>query len=125
MTDVRVVDASAFAALLFGEPAGEAIAARLENARLVAPTLMAYELANVCVVKCRRHPEKREALLAAYGMRTRLAVEEVTVDHGDALTLALGTGLTLYDASYLWLARELSGELVTLDRELERAATGR
>jgi predicted nucleic acid-binding protein len=123
VTDVRVVDASALAALLFGEPAGEAIAKRLDNGRLVAPTLLGYELANVCVVKCRRYPEKREALLAAFGMRGWLGVEQVDVDHAAAATLALSTGLTLYDASYLWLARHLKAELVTLDRQLERAAT--
>lgn len=122
MTDVRVVDASALAALLFGEPEAEAIAARLGKARLVAPTLMAYEQANVCVVKCRRHPGERDALLAAFGMRTKLRVEEVAVDHRAALPLALASGLTLYDASYLWLARELAADLVTLDRQLERAA---
>ena len=125
MTDVRVVDASALAALLFGEPEAEAIAARLGKGRLVAPTLMPYELANVCVVKCRRHPGERDALLAAFGMRTKLRVEEVAVDHRAALTLALASGLTLYDASYLWLARELAADLVTLDRRLERAAARR
>jgi uncharacterized protein with PIN domain len=42
---VKVVDASALAALLFGEPEAEAIAGRLDNARLVAPALLAFELA--------------------------------------------------------------------------------
>ena len=32
------------------------------------------------------------------------------------------TGLTTYDASYLWLARDLGVELVTLDRQLAEAA---
>jgi len=30
--------------------------------------------------------------------------------------------LTGYDASYLWLAQRLNAELVTLDRDLARAA---
>jgi predicted nucleic acid-binding protein len=35
------------------------------------------------------------------------------------------TGLTTYDASYLWLARRMRSELVPLDRRLEAAgATG-
>jgi predicted nucleic acid-binding protein len=38
------------------------------------------------------------------------------------LELAESTGLTAYDASYLWLARELSAELVTLDGQLAKAA---
>jgi predicted nucleic acid-binding protein len=32
------------------------------------------------------------------------------------------TGLTTYDASYLWLAGCLKGELITLDRKMQRAA---
>jgi predicted nucleic acid-binding protein len=37
----------------------------------------------------------------------------------------LRTGLTAYDAAYLWLARHLDAELVTLDTELQRAARHR
>jgi predicted nucleic acid-binding protein len=122
VTVVKVVDASALAALLFGEPEGEAIAGRLGDARLVAPGLLAFELANVCLVKCRRHPEQREALLAGLGLRSRLGVDDVRVDHDQVLKLALETGLTAYDASYLWLARQLGAELVTLDKALDRAA---
>jgi predicted nucleic acid-binding protein len=119
---VKVVDASALAALLFGEPEAEAVAERLQDAHLVAPVLCSYELANVCVVKCRRHPGESDALLAAYRLRNRLAVEEVQVDYEASLALALTTGLTLYDASYLWVARQLGAELVTLDKELDRTA---
>jgi len=118
---VKVVDASAIAALLFGEPDGEAIAARLSDARLVAPTLLSFELANVYLTKSRRYPDKRAALTAAFRLRHRLGVEEVNVDQDGALELAIATDLTSYDASYLWLARRLGAELVTLDRQLAKA----
>ncbi len=42
---------------------------------------------------------------------------------GEVVSLALATGLTAYDASYLWLARLLGAELVTLDRRLAAAAS--
>lgn len=119
---VKVVDASALAALLFGEPDGEAIAARLDGSRLVAPPLLGFELAGVCLTKARRHPHQRQALTAAFRLRARLGVEEATVDHDAAVALASATGLTAYDASYLWLARQLGAELVTLDRQLAVAA---
>jgi predicted nucleic acid-binding protein len=119
---VKVVDASAIAALLFGEPEAEAVAAQLADARLVGPALLGFELANVCLIKARRHPEQRLALTAAFGLRDRLAVEEIAVDHAGALELAAATGLTAYDASYLWLARELGADLVTLDKQLSKAA---
>jgi predicted nucleic acid-binding protein len=121
VTAVKVVDASALAALLFGEPEAGAVAMRLDGARLVAPALLAFELANVCLVKCRRHPRLREALLAGFRLRHRLGVEEVAVDQDAALALSIETGLTAYDASYLWIARELGAELVTLDKALGKA----
>jgi predicted nucleic acid-binding protein len=122
VTAVKVVDTSALAALLFGEPEAEEVVGLLDGARLVAPSLLGFELANVCVIKCRRHPHQREALLAAFRLRDRFAIQEIAVDHAAALEIALTTGLTAYDASYLWLARLLGAELVTLDKELQQAA---
>ena len=121
MTDVKVVDASALAAILFGEPEAEAAAAQIGDSRLVAPALLGFELANVCLVKCRRHPEQRNNLIAAFALRARFGVEEVAINHGEALALADAVGLTVYDASYLWLADKLGAELVTLDKRLARA----
>jgi predicted nucleic acid-binding protein len=118
---VKVVDASALAALLFGEPEADVVAGQLGDARLVAPALLGFELANVCLIKARRHPEQRTALIAAFHLHDQLAVEEVAVDHDGALELAAATGLTAYDASYLWLARRLGADLVTLDQQLARA----
>ncbi len=118
---VKVVDASALAALLFGEPEADAIASLLADAHLVAPPLLGFELANVCLIKSRRHPDRRAALAAAFRLRHRLDVVEVAVDHDAAVDLAAATGLTAYDASYLWLKRRLGAELVTLDRALSNA----
>lgn len=43
------------------------------------------------------------------------------MDQDEALALALETGLTHYDASYLWPARELGADLVTLDKAPQAA----
>ena len=122
MTVVKVVDASAIAALLFGEPEAEEVSNRLGDASLLAPGLFGFELANVCVVRIRRHPDRRDALAAAFAGRTRLGVKEAAVDCDEVLRLATTTGLTAYDASYLWLARDLDAELITLDRRPADAA---
>lgn len=122
MTAAKVVDASAVVAVLFDEPRGDEVAQRLAGAPLAAPSLLSFELANVCAMKGRRHPEDRDALLQALRLRGRLGVEEVPVDAGEVAELALETGLTAYDASYLWLARQLGAELVTLDKALAAAA---
>ena len=123
MTDTNVVDASALAALLFAEPEAENIAKRLEGTRLMAPSLLDFELANVCLTKIRRQPNDRDAIRDAFRLSNRLRVETVAVDHIAVLDLAEATRLTAYDASYLWLARTLDAELITLDRKLAAAAT--
>ena len=107
---------------MFGEPEAETIADRLTGARLVVPSLPEFELANVCLTKIKRQPTQRDALRAAFRLRPRLKIEVVAVDHVATLELAEATGLTAYDASYLWLTRSLGGELVTLDRKLAAAA---
>jgi predicted nucleic acid-binding protein len=70
----------------------------------------------------RRHPDQRDALMAAFGMLERMEAGIVEVDQGDVLVLAQRVGLTAYDASYLWLARATSSELVTLDGRLAAAS---
>ncbi len=119
---VKVVDASALGALLFGEPDASAIAERLGDARLTAPTLLHFEIASICLKKLRRAPAQRDALLAAFDLGGQLDIAVVDVDHGAVVALAESSGLTAYDASYLWLARTLGAELVTLDRQLAAAA---
>jgi predicted nucleic acid-binding protein len=116
---VKVVDASALGALLFGEPDGPAIAGRLRGGGLIAPALLPFEVANTCIKKMRRHPDQREALMVAFGLLDRMEVAMIEVDHGEVLGVAERSGLTAYDASYLWLARMMKCELVTLDTRLE------
>jgi predicted nucleic acid-binding protein len=119
---IKVIDASAFVALMFDEPEAPAVAVRLIDARLVAPRLLEFELASVCLRKLRQSPDQREKLLAAYRVRHRLRVETMDVDHLAVVVLADGSGLSAYDASYLWLAQSVGAELVTLDRKLDVAA---
>ena len=120
---VKVVDASAVAAVIFDEPGSGGVAQAMHGFRLTAPALLEFELANVCMSKSRRFPSERGAILAMYGLRLGLNIEELAVDHDGVVALAAQTGLTAYDASYLWLARRLGVELVTLDAALLRAVT--
>ena len=117
-----VVDASALAAVLFGEPEASKVAERLGDSALLAPTLFSYEIANICWKKLRRHPEKRATLLEAYSFLSRMEIEEMEVSSPEVLLLADRENLTVYDASYLWLSRKLALELVTLDGDLDAAA---
>jgi predicted nucleic acid-binding protein len=122
---VKVVDASAVGALLFNEPEANLMAVRLAGARLTAPALLPFEVTNIALKKILRHPEQRPLLLAAFAMLPQLPIDIVGVDQDAVLGLAEQTGLTAYDAGYLWLARNLDAELVTLDKRLLAASAGR
>lgn len=115
-----VVDASAIAAVVFGEPDGPTVAAHVEGESLVAPSLLDYELANIAWKKLRRHPERTTEILASTSRVDGLRITRVPVPVADIVALAMETGLTAYDAAYLWLAQSKDAELVTLDNQLAR-----
>ena len=120
MTD-KVVDASAIVALIFDERMSDEILRRVRGATLRAPSLIGFEVANACLKKIRATPGDRETLLEAFSLLDALSISRETVDLKAAVALAEQTKLSLYDASYLWLARALDAELVTLDEKLTRA----
>ena len=120
--NVRVVDASALGALIFGEPKAETISEALSDGLLAAPTLIWFELASICLKKIKKHPSQKSLILEAFPLAGKLSIEIIEVDHLAVIELAKDTGLTTYDASYLWLASQLQGKLVTLDTKMQRAA---
>jgi predicted nucleic acid-binding protein len=67
-------------------------------------------------------PAERQALLKACSFLDALSIVPERINLAEAIALAERTKLSFYDASYLWLARALDAELVTLDEKLARAA---
>lgn len=119
---VKVIDTSALAAIVFGEPEGQKVANKIQDFDLTAPHLLPFELANVCLTKIRRHPTKRDLLLTGLQMANRIALSLMHVDLIASLEIAEDKSLTVYDAAYVWLSKELNAELVTLDKTLAKAA---
>jgi predicted nucleic acid-binding protein len=85
---VKVVDASAVSALLFGEPKAARVVEASKGFRLAAPTLLDYEVSGVCLKKIRLHPGRREALLSAYRLLARLPVDRCPADAEATVMLA-------------------------------------
>jgi predicted nucleic acid-binding protein len=118
-----VVDASLLAAITFGEPDSEEWGQRLDGCALYAPTLLQYELASVARRKCRQAPGlTRQILLATdLALDRRRGITWMDPNPVDVVLIANATGLSTYDASYLWLAGYLEADLVTRDRTLSAA----
>jgi uncharacterized protein with PIN domain len=85
---VKVIDASSLVAIMFDEPEAERIAPELEGATLVAPTLLGFEIVNVCLTKLRRHPDRRVGILQAFVLQGGLTIETAEVDHPSVLALS-------------------------------------
>lgn len=79
-------------------------------------------MADVCVPKRRRRPEKADATLHLWRTWLRADVEPLPVEAGAVVRPALATGLTADDAACLVLALETGADLPTLDKAPERAA---
>jgi predicted nucleic acid-binding protein len=118
---ILVVDASAIAAVLFHEAEGETIRAHVRDETMIAPQLIDYELANAGIKKARSDPDAAAKILTMLSGLRALAIRRLPVPIDKVATLAARTGLSAYDASYLWLAFSKDAELVTLDRQLARA----
>lgn len=118
-----VVDASALAAIAFNEAGGDCVARRLEGASVAAPVLLKFELANAAWKQIRRRPDREREILRALaetlGPQTR--IRWMDVDASEVAMVALSTGLTAYDAAYVWLAGTLGADLVTLDKRIAKA----
>ena len=116
-----VVDASVAAAIAFGEPNAELALELVSDVNLFAPTLLHYELCNVARKKAARSPGQLSYITQGLIGALDMDVEPITPSHAETLRLALETGLSTYDASYLFVSLMLDAPLVTFDNRLQQA----
>src|SRR5262245_1632366 len=110
---------------MFLEPEAPRVIPALQGEQWHAPAMLPFELTNVARTRMKHAPG--EAALIEEALNDMLAhpISFDPVDFRSVLSLAIETGLTAYDASYLWLSRHLGVPLVTLDRDLAaHAKTG-
>jgi predicted nucleic acid-binding protein len=115
-----VVDASAIAAVLFDEPEALPVRASVRG-RLIAPGLVRYELASVCLSKGLRYPERIDDIERRHALVDKLELALFEPDWAKLPRLAQRWALSVYDASYLQLALARRAPLVTLDARLAAA----
>jgi predicted nucleic acid-binding protein len=125
-----VIDASLTLAWYFDDettPAADAVLDQILEVGAVVPALWRVEVANAFQSALRR---RRVTALYRDESLTQLAAMPISVD-GDTDTYAWTTtlglaerfGLTVYDATYLELAKRRSLPLASLDKALREAAT--
>lgn len=122
MSSRVVCDASALVALLLdGGPDGRWVAEALASSDLVAPSLAAFESANIL----RRHElaglVSGDQAAQAHADLLDLAIEAWPYELLASRAWELRRNLSSYDASYVALAELTGATLVTLDRRIGRA----
>ncbi len=118
----KVVDASVVAAVAFQESNVSEAKVLLKGADLYAPRLLAYELTSIARTKIARYPDQRENIVQLLESALASNVRWVEVNQITVLYLAVSSGLSTYDASYLYVANTLGMPLVTFDKRLAAAA---
>ena len=91
--------------------------------QLIVPNFLLVECANVLWKNALRTGDPIEDVIAALnnlrGINIRLVPQEDLLE--DALRLALGVDITVYDALYCALAQRENAEIITEDRRLRNA----
>ena len=121
----RVVDASFCAVIYFREQRHREAERLIRGVDLFAPTLLNYEMASAAAGKIAETPRFREIIVGRLETFLNSGIHLLDVDYLAVVAAVEATGLTLYDASYFYLARAMGLPLLTFDGELLRAARDR
>jgi predicted nucleic acid-binding protein len=125
---MRVLDASVILKWFVEEDGSEKAVRILDDhvqgrAPIVVPDLLLYEMGNA--LKCSggfAEQEVGEAVDALWGLDLFIAAPQPEVIRS-AVSISFSFGLSLYDAAYIALAKEMGMALVTADKKLfEKAA---
>jgi len=116
------VDASALVAMLIdGGPAGQWVIDQCRDRRLVAPTLLPYEVTNVLRRQARARRISIVRAAAAHQAVANIQAELWPFDLLADRVWELRDVLTSYDAAYCAVAELARVPLLTLDTRLARA----
>ena len=95
----------------------------LGRVKAYAPTLLTYELASVLLKAVKKSVLKAldgiEALKAISFLGINLA-PVLWEEAAEVFETASSSGLTIYDAAYLWLSKKLDAVLITADEKLRK-----
>jgi len=116
-----LLDASAIMAVILNEPNRNTVITLTENATLLSPEVISFEIGNALVNLFKKRKITEEELLAAYKNYTAIPIESIKVDIEKALKIACKYKIYAYDAYYLEIANRLKLPLITFDGSMKKA----
>jgi predicted nucleic acid-binding protein len=117
-----VVDASVLIAVIVNEIEKERLVAITQEAELIAPMSVHWEIGNAFSSLLKRGRITLEQALQAIDMYLKIPVRFVEVELTNSLELAGALGIYAYDAYLVRCAEKYRLPLLTLDKRLVQAA---
>lgn len=120
---MRIVsDTSVIVAVIAGEPDRPTLIELTEEADLIAPESLDWELGNALAAQIRRGRLTLDQARWFIGVYEQIPIQFLDVSLGAALEIAEQCGIYAYDAYMIACALKYRCPLLTLDRGLIRAA---
>lgn len=115
------MDASAIMAVILNESNRGAVIALTENATLLSPEVISFEIGNAFISLYKRKKLTEEELLAAFRLYAAMPIRNIKVDIEKALKIACKYKIYAYDAYYLEIAHRLKIPLLTFNLPMKKA----
>jgi predicted nucleic acid-binding protein len=117
-----VVDTSVVIAVIAGESERNSIISLTQEANLLAPPSVHWEIGNAFSAMLRRGRTTYPIILRALELYGEVPIRFVPVDLEESMELAAALGIYAYDAYLLACARRYRSPLLTLDGALRAQA---
>ncbi len=117
-----VTDTSAVIAVLIDENTKQAVIEATQEAGLLAPASLTFEVGNAFTAMFKKRVISLEKVLDVLDIFETIPIRLVDVDLGQAVILANELNIYAYDAYMIEVARRYHTPLITLDKQLADAA---
>jgi len=115
-----ILDASAIMAIILNEPNRDKVINLTENATLLSPEAISFEIGNALLNLFKMRKITEEDVLGAYRNYTSIPIRSIKVDIEKALRIACKYNIYAYDAYYLEIASRLKLPLITFDGAMKK-----
>jgi predicted nucleic acid-binding protein len=115
-----MLDACAIMAVIVKEPERDLIIQLTQNAAMVSPDMVSYEIANALTKMMKKKIIEKERMINAYNYFIKIPIKTIEIDIERALEIAWDNKIYAYDACYLESAKRLNLPLLTFDSNMTR-----
>jgi len=110
-----LMDACAIMAVIVKEPERDLIIQLTQNAVMVSPDMVSYEIANALTKMMKKKIIEKERMINAFNFFKKIPIKTIEIDIDRALEIAWDYKIYAYDACYLESAKRLNLPLLTFD----------